>query len=70
MQLLATNWLFCAVIGVTPLLAELGQEASSSEVVGHCPDRVELRVNNRRPKVMALMTKPRREYHAEPAATS
>ena len=36
-----------------------GQEASSSEVVGHRPDRVEPRVNKRRPKVLALMTKPR-----------
>ena len=65
MQLLGTNWLLCAVIGVTSELAQLGQEASSSEVVGHRPDRVEPRVNKRRPKVLALMTKPRREYHAE-----
>ncbi len=34
------------------------------------PDRVELRVNKRRPKVLALMTKPRREYHAELGAAS
>jgi hypothetical protein len=65
MQLLGTNWLLCAVIGVTPLLAELGQEASRSEVVGHRPDRVEPRVNKRRPKVLALMTKPRHNYHTE-----
>jgi putative transposase len=70
MQLLGTNWLLCAVIGVTPLLAELGQDASSSEVAGHRPDRVEPRVNKRRPKVLALMTKPRREYHAELGAAS
>ncbi|MFY9255175.1 MAG: hypothetical protein WAO83_17120 [Fuerstiella sp.] len=55
----------CAVIGVTPLLADLGQEASGSEAVGHRPDRVEPRVSKRRPKVLALMTKPRHEYHAE-----
>jgi hypothetical protein len=65
MQLLGTNWLLCAVIGVTSELAQLGQEASSSEVVGHRPDRGEPRVNKRRPKVLALMTKPRLKYHAE-----
>ncbi|MDZ4849690.1 MAG: hypothetical protein SGI77_10375 [Pirellulaceae bacterium] len=65
MQLLGTNWLLCAVIGVTVELAQLGQEASSSERVGNRPDRVEPRVNKRRPKVIALMSKPRRECHAE-----
>jgi len=70
MQLLGTNWLLCAVIGVTSELAQLGQEASSSEVVGHRPDRVEPRVNKRRPKVLALMTKPRVKYHAKLGAAS
>ena len=70
MQLLGTNWLLCAVIGVTSELAELGQEASSSEVVGHRPDRGEPRVNKRRPKVLALMTKPRLKYHAKLGAAS
>jgi hypothetical protein len=65
MQLLGVNWILCAVIGVTAELAQLGQEASRSEVVGKRPDRVEPRVNKRRPKVLALMTKPRRAYHAE-----
>lgn len=70
MQLLGTNWVLCAVVGVTPELAELGQQASSSEVVGNRPDRVEPRVNKRRPKVLALMTKPRAQYHAEIATAS
>jgi hypothetical protein len=61
-QLLATNWLLCAVIGVTPELAKLGQATSSSERIGHRPDRVEPRKNKRRPKLIALMKKPRREY--------
>lgn len=65
MRLLGKNRLLCAVIGVTSVLAQLGEEASSSELVGHRPDRVEPRVNKRRAKVMALMTKPRRKYHAE-----
>jgi hypothetical protein len=65
MQLLGTNWLLGAVIGFTDILAQLGQEASSSERVGHRPDRIEPRANKRRPKVLALMTKPRRDYHAE-----
>jgi hypothetical protein len=65
MQLLGTNWLLCAVTGVTNELAQLGQEASSSEQVGHRPGRNEPRANKRRPKVLALMTKPRHEYQAE-----
>ncbi len=65
MQMLGVSWLICAVLGVTSELAQLGQEASSSEVVGNRPDRVEPRVNKRRPKVLALMTKPRAQYHAE-----
>lgn len=65
MQLLGTNWLLCAVIGVTDELSKLGQVASSSERVGHRYGRVEPRKNKRRPKLIALMTKPRHEYHAE-----
>jgi hypothetical protein len=64
-QLLATNWLLCAVIGVTTELAELGQKTSSSERVGHRPERVEPRENKRRPKMIALMKKPRRQFQDE-----
>ncbi len=65
MQLLATNWLLCAVIGVTDELAQLGQVMPCSEQVGHREGRIEPRKNKRRPKLIALMTKPRSEYQAE-----
>ncbi len=65
MQLLATNWLLCAVIGVTAELAQLGQAMPCSEQVGHREGRLEPRKNKRRPKVLALMTKPRRVYQDE-----
>jgi hypothetical protein len=58
-QLLATNWLLCAVIGATEELTELGRQASVSERVGHRDGRVEPRVNKRRPKILALMKRPR-----------
>jgi len=64
-QLLATNWLLCAVIGVPDELAALGQEASASERVGHRAGRVEPRANKRRPKILALMKKPRHVLQAE-----
>jgi hypothetical protein len=65
MQLLGTNWLLSAVIGVTDILAQRGQEAASSERVWHRPDRIEPRANKRLPKVLALTTKPRHDYHTE-----
>jgi hypothetical protein len=65
MQLLATNWLLCAVIGVTAELAELGQIMPCSAQVGHREGRIEPRKNKRRPKLLALMTKPRSEYQSE-----
>lgn len=65
LQLFGASWLACAVIGVTEALSALGQAASSSEKVGHRPGRAEPRKNKRRPKLIALMTKPRHEYHAE-----
>ena len=70
LQLLGTNWLLCAVIGVTAELSALGQAASSSEQVGHRPGRVEPRMNKRRPKMIALMTKPRHECRAELGAAA
>ena len=65
MQLLATNWLLCAVIGVPTELAELGQVMPCSEQVGHREGRCEPRKNKRRPKVLALMNKPRHQYKSE-----
>lgn len=70
LQLLGTSWLLCAVIGVTTELSTLGQAAAGSERVGHRPGRVEPRVNKRRPKLIALMTKPRSAYHAELGAAA
>jgi hypothetical protein len=58
LQLLANNWLLASVM-LTRELVELGQQTSSSEVVGNRPDRVEPRANKRRPKLLALLTKPR-----------
>ena len=57
-QLLANNWLLASVM-LTAELIELGQQTSASEIVGNRPDRVEPRANKRRPKLLALLTKPR-----------
>ncbi|MFT5327555.1 MAG: hypothetical protein ACI8P0_005447 [Planctomycetaceae bacterium] len=65
LQLLATNWLLSAVIGVSEELAVLSQQASASERVGHRDGRVEPRANKRRPKILALMKKPRHQLQAE-----
>ena len=58
MQLLGINWLL-AVVSLTPQLVQLGLETSKSENVGNRPNRVEPRANKRRPKLIALLTKPR-----------
>jgi len=58
LQLLATNWVLVSVM-LTIELVQLGLETSSSETVGDRLDRVEPRANKRRPKLLALLTKPR-----------
>ena len=58
MQLLGSNWLLASVM-LTDQLIEMGQQVSSSELLGNRPDRVEPRANKRRPKIIALLTKPR-----------
>ena len=58
LQLLANNWLLAAVV-LNKELVQLGLQTSSSEVVGNRPGRVEPRANKRRPKLLALLTKPR-----------
>ena len=63
-QLLANNWLLASVI-LTAELVELGQQTSASEIVGNRPDRVEPRANKRRPKLLALLTKPRAQARLE-----
>lgn len=64
-QLLATNWLLCAVMDVTPELSSLGQTIPCSERTGHREGRIEPRANKRRPKLLALLTKPRHACQAE-----
>ena len=64
MQLLAGTWLMAAVV-LTDEMIQLGLETSSSETVGNRPDRVEPRANKRRPKLLALLNKPRRIAKAE-----
>jgi len=58
MQMLATKWVVAAVILTTELVL-LGTQSPASERVGIRLDRVEPRANKRRPKLIALMTKPR-----------
>ena len=70
LQLLATNWLLCAVIGVSEEMATLGQQTPGSERVGHRDGRIEPRVNKRRPKVLALMKQPRHQLRAALAAAA
>ncbi len=69
-QLLATNWLLCACVGVNDAMVESAQRQSTCAIVGHRPDRSEPRENKRRPKVLKLMTVPRKLYHAALAALS
>jgi hypothetical protein len=64
-QLLANNWLLGSVM-LTVELIELGQQTSASELVGNRLDRVEPRANKRRPKLLALLTKPRSQAKLNP----
>lgn len=65
LQMLGANWLLCGVIGVSETMASLGQSQPADATVGHRPGRFEPRKNKRRPKVLALMTKPRDAYKIE-----
>ena len=64
MQLLAGTWVLAAVVP-TDEMVQLGLEMSCSESVGDRPDRIEPRANKRRPKILALLNKPRRIAKAE-----
>ena len=68
LQMLTANWVLCGVIGVTDEQARLGQTMPRSERVGHRPGRHEPRENKRRPKLLKLMTKPRRASRPESRA--
>lgn len=63
-QVLSTNWLLCACLGVSDTMAAATQAQGASDVVGNRPDRAEPRENKRRPKVLKLMTVPRRVFQA------
>ena len=67
-QLLSTNWLLCACQVATKAMVQTAQEQGVCAVVGIRPDRVEPRENKRRPKVLKLMTVPRRLFQATVAA--
>jgi putative transposase len=69
-QLLATNWLLCACLGVSDPLATSAQQQGTCALIGQRPERVEPRENKRRPKVLKLMTVARRMFHAALAAIS
>ena len=64
-QLLGSNWLLGAVIGVPRAIAELGRRVPCSVQVGHRPGRTEPRENKRRPKLIALMMRPRAERRSQ-----
>jgi hypothetical protein len=68
MTFLASSWVLLAATGVDAVSVRLGQTACGDNIVGHRPDRYEPRVNKRRPKVLALMSKPRAMYHDEALA--
>ena len=52
------------------VLIETNQEHLAQHRVGHRPDRVEPRANKRRPKLLALLKKPRKEAQAELLAST
>ena len=69
MQLLSASWVLASVM-LTEELIELGSQASRSEIVGNRLDRVEPRANKRRPKLIALLTKPRHQARLEMGAAA
>lgn len=69
-QLLSTNWLLCACTEVNEAMVASSQAQGSCAIVGNRPGRSEPRENKRRPKVLKLMTVPRRVFHAALAAPS
>ena len=67
MTLLASGWVLLAATAPDAMTVTLGQTAPGDVIIGHRPNRYEPRVNKRRPKVLALMAKPRAMYHADAA---
>lgn len=64
MQTLATSWVLASVM-LTCEIIQMGIQSVVSEQVGNRLDRVEPRANKRRPKILALLTKPRNQARAE-----
>jgi len=58
LQLFATTWLLASVTRTQELI-ELGTAMPASQTVGNRLNRIEPRANKRRPKLIALLTKPR-----------
>jgi hypothetical protein len=70
LQLLGNLWLTSAVVELTTELGELRLRQQTEVTVGQRPDRCEPRANKRRPKILALLTKPREEARQELLAAS
>jgi hypothetical protein len=69
-QLLSTNWLLCGCVGVKDSVAVASQRQGTCAIIGNRPGRSEPRENKRRPKVLKLMTLPRKLFHAALACLS
>lgn len=67
-RLLATNWRLCTVIGRIKIIRLNKCAAANESDIG--PAERNLAEIKRRPKVLALMTKLRREYQKEPKAAA
>jgi len=65
LQMLGNLWLSSAIHHFDDELRVLFQSHQVALTVGNRPDRNEPRVNKRRPKLIALMTKPRHQYRTE-----
>ncbi len=67
MQKIAASWVLAPLLSAAEMsvLIETNQKHLAKHRVGHRPDRVEPRANKRRPKVLALLNKPRAQAKAE-----
>ena len=71
LQKTPASWALAPLLGESALsvLIDIQRKHLAQHRVGHRPDRVEPRANKRRPKVLALLTKPRAQARAELLAT-
>lgn len=65
LQLLGNLWLVNVVLELTAEMQKFRARQQTAIPVGQRPDRYEPRANKRRPKILALLTKPRAEARAE-----